>query len=260
MIAEMTYFVGRGERDVDDVLADIDSSSPARTRLPPSRPSAAVRRRPAHQAAAVRLHRRVDEPGRAPMGGDRPARALHRGSAPASGARRQPARPDDLVAGLREAFDRLDDGRARRRVPRWRASMPFGRSPSATSPCTRSRAPKRSGTSLAAALTRPERSGIDEYERVRDDLVQRVIEAKLRKLAALDPATCTVAAWNSATTPRPAVVPRHDEPHRPTRRRGLPRAQAGRPAPERRRRCQTAATPTVRSPERRGVAPRRRAT
>jgi hypothetical protein len=42
--------------------------------------------------------------------------------------------------------------------------------------------------------------GIDQYERVRDDLIERVIAAKLRRLATLDPNSCSVADWNSATT------------------------------------------------------------
>ena len=109
-------------------------------------------------------------------------------------------RPDDLVAGLREAFDRLDEdapddptlaGRRRRRAAghlRLSARVHEAAHRHGVER-VRGRAGRRAG-----AL------GIDEYERVRDDLVQRVIEAKLRKLAALDPATCSVADWNSATT------------------------------------------------------------
>ena len=52
---------------------------------------------------------------------------------------------------------------------------------------------------LVDALDKAGALGIDEYERVRDDLIERVIEAKLRRLATLDPATCTVAEWSSAT-------------------------------------------------------------
>jgi hypothetical protein len=33
---------------------------------------------------------------------------------------------------------------------------------------------------------------------VRDDLIDRVIEAKLRRLATIDPASCSVSEWNSA--------------------------------------------------------------
>ncbi|MCB1283785.1 MAG: hypothetical protein KDB20_05565, partial [Microthrixaceae bacterium] len=45
---------------------------------------------------------------------------------------------------------------------------------------------------LGSALAVAGALGVDRYEAVRDDLVQRVIDAKLRKLAVLDPAACTV--------------------------------------------------------------------
>ncbi|MEZ5253406.1 MAG: hypothetical protein R2689_06040 [Microthrixaceae bacterium] len=53
---------------------------------------------------------------------------------------------------------------------------------------------------LGSALAVAGALGVDRYEAVRDDLVQRVIDAKLRKLAVLDPAACTVADWNAATS------------------------------------------------------------
>jgi hypothetical protein len=108
------------------------------------------------------------------------------------------ARPDDLEATLREAFDRL-------------AAEPEGR-PSlagvdAIRPVTFAylpvyRRPRDDGEwrELVDALTGAGSGGIDEYERVRDALIEQVVEAKLRRLATLDPATTTVAAWNSATS------------------------------------------------------------
>ena len=51
-----------------------------------------------------------------------------------------------------------------------------------------------------AALTVAGSQGVDVYERTRDDLIERVIDAKLRRLAALDPAEASVAEWNSATS------------------------------------------------------------
>ena len=110
------------------------------------------------------------------------------------------ARPDDLLPGLREAFERLDAAEAEAAGRRWPASTPCDRSPSATCRCSASRSTDaRLGPSSATRCDKAGALGIDEYERVRDDLIERVIEAKLRRLATLDPATCTVAEWSSAT-------------------------------------------------------------
>ena len=56
-IDEMAFFVGHGERDVDDALADVDLvvTGPARLGRAAGR-IAAVRRRSVHEAAPVRLH------------------------------------------------------------------------------------------------------------------------------------------------------------------------------------------------------------
>ena len=42
--------------------------------------------------------------------------------------------------------------------------------------------------------------GVDVYERVRDDLIERTVNAKLARLASLDPADVTVSEWRSAST------------------------------------------------------------
>ena len=199
-VAEMTYFVGRGERDVDDVLADIDlvvTGPHASAAFPAElQPFVDVR-------FTKRLQYDFTDVSTSPIARrwaeidphvlyieDPHPRAVRDANRP---------RPDDLVAGLRDAFDRLDED-----APTTRPSLAgvdavrpvtFGYLPVYTKPRT-----DTEWNEFAAALTGSGALGIDEYERVRDDLVQRVIEAKLRKLAALDPATCSVAAWNSATT------------------------------------------------------------
>jgi hypothetical protein len=53
---------------------------------------------------------------------------------------------------------------------------------------------------LSDALSTAGALGIDEYERVRDELIERVITAKLRRLATIDPGSCSVADWNLAST------------------------------------------------------------
>jgi hypothetical protein len=40
---------------------------------------------------------------------------------------------------------------------------------------------------------------VDRYEQLRDDLIERVVDAKLRRLATLDPSSTTLEAWNAAT-------------------------------------------------------------
>jgi hypothetical protein len=108
------------------------------------------------------------------------------------------ARPHDLLPGLREAFARLDAA-----GPGGRPSLvdvdavrpvTFGYLPVLTRPETND-----DWDRLGDALDKAGALGIDEYERVRDDLIERVVEAKLRRLATIDPASCTVAEWNAAT-------------------------------------------------------------
>ena len=199
-VTEMAYFVGRGERDVDDVLADIDlvvTGPHASAAFPAElQPFVDVR-------LTKRLQYDFTDVSTSPIARrwaeidphvlyieDPHPRAVRDANRP---------RPDDLVAVLREAFDRLDED-----APTTRPSLAgvdavrpvtFGYLPVYTKPRADSE-----WNEFGAALAGAGALGIDEYERVRDDLVQRVIEAKLRKLAALDPATCTVAEWNSATT------------------------------------------------------------
>ena len=107
-------------------------------------------------------------------------------------------KPTDLLATIREAFDRLEA------APGGRPSLAgvdavrpvtFGYLPVLRRP-----ADGDEWSRLGAALATAGALGIDEYERVRDALIDRVVEAKLARLAGLDPASLTVADWNSATS------------------------------------------------------------
>jgi hypothetical protein len=107
-------------------------------------------------------------------------------------------RPADLVADLREAFGRLAADRGGRpSLAGVDAVRPvtFGYLPVLVEP-----ADGEGWERLGRALLDAGANGIDRYEEVRDDLVERVVEAKLARLASLDPARSTVAEWNSATT------------------------------------------------------------
>jgi hypothetical protein len=106
-------------------------------------------------------------------------------------------RPPDLVASLQEAFARLDaDPGGRPSLAGVDAVRPvtFGYLPVLCRPGSGAE-----WEALGRALATVGSQGIDEYERVRDELVERVIEAKLRRLAAIDPAQVTPTEWASAT-------------------------------------------------------------
>jgi hypothetical protein len=53
---------------------------------------------------------------------------------------------------------------------------------------------------LVGTLSEVAERGVGAYETLRDELVDRVIDAKLRRLASLDPDRVTVAEWRSATS------------------------------------------------------------
>ena len=106
----MTYFVGRGERDIDDVLADVDlvvTGPHASAAFPAElQPFVDVR-------FTKRLQYDFTDVSTSPIARrwaeidphvlyieDPHPRAVRDANRP---------RPDDLVAGLREAFDRLDE-------------------------------------------------------------------------------------------------------------------------------------------------------
>lgn len=104
-------------------------------------------------------------------------------------------RPADLEADLREAFRRLESGEHRPSIVGVDAVRPvtFGYLPLLRRP-----GDDLGWRLLAVALTEAAALGVDVYERARDDLVQRVVEAKCRALTSLDPATTPAAEVRSA--------------------------------------------------------------
>ena len=147
------------------------------------------------ETSAVRLHRRVDQPGGAPLGGDRPPCALHREPAPPGRARRRTGRaPATCSSGVREAFDRSGGRRPRRAARRSTGvdavrPVTFGYLPVLCRPADESRvaATRRRAAHGRCTRRRP------RTRRLRDDLIQRVIEAKLRRLADIDRDTASAA-------------------------------------------------------------------
>jgi hypothetical protein len=198
--SEMAYFVGRGERHVDDALADIDlvvTGPHASAAFPAElQPFVDVR-------LTKRLQYDFTDVSTSPVArrwAEIDPHVLYiEDPHPRAVRDANRARPADLLPVLREAFDRLDED-----APVKRPSLAgvdavrpvtFGYLPVYTEPRT-----DAEWNEFGAALATAGALGIDQYERVRDDLIQRVIEAKLRRLASIDPATCSVAEWNSATS------------------------------------------------------------
>jgi hypothetical protein len=196
---EMTYFVGRGERDVDDHLAEVDLiiTGPHASAAFPSELKAFV-----DTSLTKRLQYDFTDISTSPVTRRwalTDPRVLYiEDPHPRAVRDANRARPDDLLPGLREAFARLDAAGpgARPSLVDVDAVRPvtFGYLPVLTRPST-----DADWDRLGDALDKAGALGIDEYERVRDDLIERVVEAKLRRLATLDPASCTVAEWSSAT-------------------------------------------------------------
>ena len=198
-VSDMTFFHGQDERDLDDVLAAIDLvvTGPHATAAFPAEMQPFVDTRLTTRlqfdfcdisTSPVARHWAAVDPKVLYIENPHP-RAVRDANRP---------RPTDLIAALREAFDRLSaDSGGRPALGGVDAIRPvtFGYLPVLRPP--ESDAEWRQ---LGAALAAAGELGIDEYERVRDDLIERVIEAKLRRLAELDPAHVTVADWNSATT------------------------------------------------------------
>jgi hypothetical protein len=197
--AEMTYFVGRGERDIDEVLAVVDlviTGPHASAAFPAEmQPFVDVRLTKRLQydftdvstSPVTRRWAQIDP--RVLYVEDPHPRAVRDANR---------ARPSDLIPGLREAFARLDAAGAESRPSLMGVDavrpVTFGYLPVLQRPHT-----DADWDRLGDALRRVGVLGIDEYERVRDDLIERVIEAKLNRLATIDPASCTAAEWNSAT-------------------------------------------------------------
>ena len=109
------------------------------------------------------------------------------------------ARPDDLGAGLRAAFERLRRAGETERPPLTGVDairpVTFGYLPVLREPRT-----DDEWNELVDAMTTAGSLGVDVYERVRDDLIERTVNAKLARLASLDPADVTVSEWRSAST------------------------------------------------------------
>jgi hypothetical protein len=197
-VSEMVCFRDQGERELDDVLAGIDLivTGPHATAAFPAEMQPFVDARLTTRlqfdfcdistSPVARHWARVD-----------PKVLYIENPHPRAVRDANRARPADFLAKLREAFDRLSaDPAGRPSLGGVDAIRPvtFGYLPVLRRPES-----DAEWQQLGDALARAGELGIDEYERVRDDLIERVIEAKLRRLAGLDPGKASVVDWNSAT-------------------------------------------------------------
>ena len=109
------------------------------------------------------------------------------------------ARPDDLGAPLREAFARLRQAGETGRPPLTGVDairpVTFGYLPVLREPHD-----DVGWRELIDAMTLAGSYGVDVYERVRDDLIERTVDAKLARISSLDPSALPVSEWWSATT------------------------------------------------------------
>lgn len=199
-VADMTFYQGKGELDLDDILGGIDLivTGPHATAAFPAEMRPFVDAR-----LTTRLQHDFSDISTAPVAQRWAAidpKVLYiEDPHPRAVRDANRARPADLLATLREAFDRLGaagEG-ARPSLAGVDAVRPvtFGYLPVLRRPRT-----EAEWNQLGSALTVVGASGVDEYERIRDELIERVVEAKLRRLMELDIASSAVADWNSATS------------------------------------------------------------
>jgi len=108
------------------------------------------------------------------------------------------ARPADLGETLREAFQRIREaGESSPKLSGVDAIRPvtFGLRPVLIEP-----ADDAGWAAMIGAFATAGANGVDAYEALRDRVIDRAIEVKLRRLAQIDPASVTAADWRGATT------------------------------------------------------------
>jgi hypothetical protein len=196
--SDMVHFHGQGEIELEDVLADVDLvvTGPHATAAFPEelRPfvDSSLTRRLQQDFSDVSTHPVAVRWAQLDLHTlyihDPHPRAVRDANRP---------RPADLVATIREAFERLaaePEGRPSLAGVDATRPVTFGYLPVLRRPQT-----DAEWTELGNVLAATCAQGIDEYERVRDDVIERVIEAKVRRLGRLAPERLTVRQHNIAT-------------------------------------------------------------
>lgn len=198
-VDDITYYRDKGVRPLDDVLADIDLviTGPHATAAFPAEMEPFVA-----GSLTQRLQYDFSDWTTSPVAKRWAAIDPHvlyiEDPHPRAVRDANRARPDDLLACLREAFDRLaaePDGRPSLGGVDAVRPVTFGYLPVLCRPGDDA-GWQRMGEALLAAGTQ----GVDAYERIRDELIDRVIAAKLERLAGLDAAATTARDWNVAST------------------------------------------------------------
>jgi hypothetical protein len=197
---DFVYFRDKGSRPLDDVLGDIDLivTGPHATAAFPAEMAPFVDDR-----LTRRLQHDFTDISTSPVGRRWAQIDPHvlyiENPHPRAVRDANRARPDDLGPGLRAAFERLRAAGESERpsLAEVDAVRPvtFGYLPVLREPRT-----DEDWTDLVNALTTAGALGVDVYERVRDDLIERTVNAKLARLTSLDPAELSVSEWRAAST------------------------------------------------------------
>ena len=199
-LEDIVYFRDRGTRALEDVLAEIDLlvTGPHASAAFPEEMAPFVDER-----LTRRLQYDFTDVSTSPVGRrwaaiDPPVMYVEDPHPRAVRDANRP-RPEDLGAGLREAFARLRQAGETERpsLAGVDAIRPvtFGYLPVLREPRNDAQ-----WTELIDAMTLAGSLGVDVYERLRDELIERTLTAKLARLQTLDPADVTVSEWRSATT------------------------------------------------------------
>lgn len=197
---DITFYQGKGERSLDDVLPYIDLviTGPHATAAFPEELKPFVAERLTRRLqfdftdiTTSALARRWAELDQHVLYIENPhPRAVRDANRP---------RPRHVEAALREAFGRLVEAGEGGRPPL--AGVDSTRPVTfAYMPVLRAPGDDAGWKRLAGALGEAGALGVDVYEQVRDELTERVVEAKCRRLVGVDPATLTAAELRSATT------------------------------------------------------------
>jgi hypothetical protein len=199
-VDDMAWFAGRGERALEDVLPEVDLvvTGPHASAALPEEMAPFVDRRLTRRlqydftdvstSPVARRWAEIDP--RVLYIEDPHPRAVRDANRP---------RPADLLADLREACKRIEvagpDERPSLTGVDAVRPVTFAYLPVLVPP-----AEEGGWRALGDALATAGALGVDRYEQIRDELIERVIEAKLRRLAALERRSMSAADWHSAIT------------------------------------------------------------
>ncbi len=197
-VDDMVWFSGKGERDLDAVLGEIDLvvTGPHASAAFPEEMRPYIDTRLTRRLQYDFTDVTTSPVARAWAAIDRHVLYIENPH-PRAVRDANRARPDDIAAMLRDAFARLaaePEGRPSLAGVDAIRPVTFGYLPVLRKPLD-----DHELASLVGALTEAMSGGVDAYESSRDRLIERVVEAKLRRLASIQPASMTPRDLRVAT-------------------------------------------------------------